>query len=278
MVVGNIQIVFSCCFLALFERILQQLRSQRTIWIEDENDEVILFKRVKSREYFLDNISMIPDEKTYPAVDISSRKKVGILDENFVLSSGFEGEKFILRGRPWVIVKKEEDKLIVMQDFIEKKLRIWTVELLQKLRKALISKINTFASEIYRNIREEDDAVLRWNGDDYDIDIKTSNSSKSFYRLSGGERMAAALSVRLAILKAMTNVEFAFFDEPTTNLDPTTRNNLGKHIANLKGFKQLFVISHDDAFKRNSDYVINFTKDATETTKVEYLTKTTQKT
>jgi len=99
--------------LKLFESIIQQLRSQRTIWIEDENDEVYLFKRMKSREYFLDNISMIPDEKTYAAVDITTRKKVGILDESFVLSSGFEGEKFILRGRPWVIVKREEDKLLI---------------------------------------------------------------------------------------------------------------------------------------------------------------------
>ena len=60
---------------------------------------------------------MIPDEKTYAAVDISSRKKVGRLDESFVLNSGFEGEKFILRGRPWVIVKKEYLKTLNRMSF-----------------------------------------------------------------------------------------------------------------------------------------------------------------
>ncbi len=97
----------------LFEKLLQQLRNQRTIWIEEEDNEKYLIKRMKSRQYFLDNISMIPDEKSYAAVDISTRKKVGRLDESFVLSSGFEGEKFILRGRPWIIVKREEDKLLI---------------------------------------------------------------------------------------------------------------------------------------------------------------------
>lgn len=97
----------------IFEGILQQLKDQRTVWFEEENEDLYLVKRMNSRHYFLENISMIPDEKTYAAVDISTRKAIGTLDESFVLSSGFEGEKFILRGRPWVIVKREEDELLI---------------------------------------------------------------------------------------------------------------------------------------------------------------------
>ena len=86
--------------------------------------------------------------------------------------------------------------------------------------------------------------------------------------------MAAALSIRLVILKTLTNAEFAFFNEPTSNLDPTACVNLGKYINNIKGFNQLFIISHNDSFKRHSDYVIKFSKDKTETTSIDYLTKT----
>ena len=168
--------------------------------------------------------------------------------------------------------KKKEDKYEVLMDFIERKLRLWIKEFIPKIRKAVIGKINTIASEIYRSIREEEDAVLKWKGDDYDIEITTSQSRKNFFRLSGGEKMAAALAVRLAILKVLTNAEFAFFDEPTTNLDPSARNNLSKYIYNIKGFQQLFVISHDDAFKRQSEYVVKFSKNKTETTQVSYLT------
>lgn len=96
----------------LFEMIIEQLRSQRSIWIDEEN---YIVKRTNSRNYFLDNISMIPDEKTYMVVDISTRKKIGKLDENFILNIGFEGAKFILKGIPWTIVKIEDDEILVSQ-------------------------------------------------------------------------------------------------------------------------------------------------------------------
>jgi len=94
-----------------FFKILDQLKNQRSVWIDDN----FIIKRTSSRNYFLDNISMIPDEKTYIVVDISSRRRIGKLDESFVLNYGFEDSKFILRGRPWVIVKTEEEKILVSQ-------------------------------------------------------------------------------------------------------------------------------------------------------------------
>jgi len=96
----------------IFNKILEQLRNQRSIWISEDN---YIAKRTSSRHYFLDNISMIPDEKTYMAVDISSRKRIGKLDESFVLNYGFEGAKFILSGRPWTIVKREDEEILVSQ-------------------------------------------------------------------------------------------------------------------------------------------------------------------
>jgi ATP-dependent Lhr-like helicase len=95
----------------IFFNILDQLKSQRSIWIDDK----YIIKRASSRNYFLDNISMIPDEKIFNVVEISSRIRIGKLDESFVLNYGFEESKFILRGRPWTIVKTEEDKILVSQ-------------------------------------------------------------------------------------------------------------------------------------------------------------------
>ncbi|MCK5344014.1 MAG: DEAD/DEAH box helicase, partial [Candidatus Heimdallarchaeota archaeon] len=99
----------------LYTKILTQIRNQRSVWFEEENSTLYLIKRRQSRTYFLDNISMIPDEKTYTVTDISTRKKIGKLDESFILNYGFEGAKFILRGRPWVIVKRDEKGLLVSQ-------------------------------------------------------------------------------------------------------------------------------------------------------------------
>ncbi len=93
----------------LFNEVLDLLVEQRSIWREDN----FIGKRRRSRTYFLDNISMIPDEKTFLAIDIGSRKKIGKLDESFVLNYGFEGTRFILKGRPWVIVRREEEEILV---------------------------------------------------------------------------------------------------------------------------------------------------------------------
>ncbi len=95
----------------MFTKILEQLKNQRSIWIDEE----YIIKRTNSRNYFLENISMIPDEKSYFVVDISTRRIIGKLDESFVLNYGFEDAKFILRGRPWNVVKIEEDEILVSQ-------------------------------------------------------------------------------------------------------------------------------------------------------------------
>jgi len=103
---------FNSLKLDLFNSVVQQLKSQRSIWFDDEG---FVIKKMNSRNYFLDNISMIPDEKTYMVTDISTRKKIGKLDESFIINYGFEGAKFILRGRPWLIVKRDEKGLLVSQ-------------------------------------------------------------------------------------------------------------------------------------------------------------------
>ncbi|MGV9171074.1 MAG: AAA family ATPase [Promethearchaeia archaeon] len=181
------------------------------------------------------------------------------------------------------LLKKLDEKEKELEDLRERKLRLnaektfirkirtWLREFKPKMRKDLIGKVNREASQIYRNIRGDQNTALYWN-EDYEIKIRKAKNEKGFIRLSGGEKMAAALSVRLAILKTLTSAKFAIFDEPTTNLDPDARNNLSKYINNIKGFNQLFVISHDNAFNRHSEYVIKLTKDDNEQTHIHYLT------
>lgn len=165
-------------------------------------------------------------------------------------------------------LKIQERKMVLISELIDK-MRIWIHEFIPKLRKVLILKINRISSEIYRDIRDEENAELKLT-EDYDIIVANSSSSRSFFQLSGGEKMSAALSVRLALLKILSTVEFAFFDEPTPNLDDDSCVNLSKYINTIKGFKQLFVISHDDTFKRQSEYVIKFSKDDKEMTIIDY--------
>ena len=72
--------------------------------------------------------------------------------------------------------------------------------------------------------------------------------------------MSAALSVRLALLREISDIDFAFFDEPTVNLDAQRRESLAMQIMNVKGFSQLFVISHDDSFEQGTNNAVRIVK------------------
>lgn len=122
-----------------------------------------------------------------------------------------------------------------------------------------IGEISSEANNIYCEIMGNHSASLRWTND-YDIEIGSGGEISSFRQLSGGERMSAALSVRLALLKNISNCDFVFLDEPTQNMDEIRRENLSEQITRIKGFKQVFVISHDDTFNEKYAHVVKVQK------------------
>ena len=91
------------------DNVLEQLKSIKLIF-EDESG----FRRSrKGMQYFYDNISMIPDERTYLIRDISTRGIIGTLDESFVASFAEPYAMFIAKGRTWRIIEMREDELLV---------------------------------------------------------------------------------------------------------------------------------------------------------------------
>jgi ATP-dependent Lhr-like helicase len=78
---------------------------------------VYIDKNVKRKrrafKYYFENLSVIPDQKSYRVIDTASNSVVGTLDEEFVASSGDIGSTFIVRGRPWKILSVERDKVYV---------------------------------------------------------------------------------------------------------------------------------------------------------------------
>lgn len=129
-----------------------------------------------------------------------------------------------------------------------------------KVTKALVEVISLQAARLYADIMDDNMARLQWT-EDYEILLTTGGRERTFQQLSGGEQMASALAVRLALLREVSDIDVAFFDEPTANLDDQRRDNLAEQILNVKGFSQLFVISHDDTFERNTDHVVRLVKE-----------------
>jgi DNA repair protein SbcC/Rad50 len=118
-----------------------------------------------------------------------------------------------------------------------------------------VQTISREADRLFRELMNRPNVTLEWSRD-YEILIQEGAHNRRFINLSGGEQMCAALAVRLALLRVLADIDIAFFDEPTTNMDRPRRESLAEAIANIKTFRQLFVISHDDTFEKVTENII----------------------
>ncbi len=90
-----------------FEEVLFFAKENKKIWYDG-------FEFGKSRGgnmYFYDNISMIPDEKSYRVVSTDG-KFIGLVDERFV-STLNPGESFVMGGKTWRVINIYGEKVIV---------------------------------------------------------------------------------------------------------------------------------------------------------------------
>jgi len=125
-----------------------------------------------------------------------------------------------------------------------------------QITRALIGQVGAYAAQWFSELTGDFTRRLKWD-QEYAITLEENGRELDFKSLSGGEQMAAALSVRLALLRELGRIDLAFFDEPTAHLDIDRREALAKQIMQVKGFRQIFVISHDDTFENQTDNVIH---------------------
>jgi exonuclease SbcC len=167
------------------------------------------------------------------------------------------------------IQKRVEERLLLKQR--KEKALQWTKMIRKVLNDAGEPIADVFrrfiskeANRIHREISNEN-VELRW-GEGYELlladRVQGRERERVFKQLSGGEQMTAALAVRLALLRYLSDTKLGFFDEPTANLDVQRRQSLSQAIQNgTEGFDQLFVISHDDAFEAMTENTIYLSKD-----------------
>ncbi|MCW3999935.1 MAG: DEAD/DEAH box helicase [Candidatus Bathyarchaeota archaeon] len=76
-------------------------------------DEATLTKTRKTRPYYYENLSMIPDERRYPVINVISDRKIGSLGDEFMALHARVGLSFIMRGKVWRIVQIEDEAGVV---------------------------------------------------------------------------------------------------------------------------------------------------------------------
>ncbi|MEM4675379.1 MAG: SbcC/MukB-like Walker B domain-containing protein, partial [Nitrososphaerota archaeon] len=104
--------------------------------------------------------------------------------------------------------------------------------------------------------------------DDYEITVIGPSGSQSVDAVSGGERVALAIALRMAIAKVIAEgkVSTMIMDEPTVFLDEERRRELIEILK--KAFKeeakiipQLIIVSHDRELEDAADVVYMVTKE-----------------
>ncbi len=181
----------------------------------------------------------------------NSERRIGELEEKLEKLS--ELRKELDSGRK---EKLELDKTLETTQFIRDTLK----EAAPLVARNYVYHISAEANNLFREIFGNAEQTLRWC-EDYGIVLEEGGHERTFQSLSGGEQMAAALAVRLALLKQLSDIRIAFFDEPTTNMDAERRENLAMQIGQITHFDQLFVISHDDTFEGYLDHEMRIEKE-----------------
>jgi ATP-dependent Lhr-like helicase len=90
---------------AELEKVVEFMRKMGHLRRDDET----LYRTSRTRMYYYENLSMIPDERRYQVVDLTNQQSVGILGEEFMLTMAHVGLNFIVKGRVWQMKQITDD-------------------------------------------------------------------------------------------------------------------------------------------------------------------------
>jgi len=88
-----------------FDKVVEFMRKMGYL----KRSEQEIFRTSRTRLYYYENLSMIPDERRYQVIDLTNQQSVGILGEEFMLEKAHVGLNFIVKGRVWQMKQITDD-------------------------------------------------------------------------------------------------------------------------------------------------------------------------
>jgi ATP-dependent Lhr-like helicase len=92
------------------DTLLQFMEGRRILKVEGSQ----VSRSSRTRVFYYERLSTIPDIRQVNAVDITTRTSIGVLDEDYVSANVEAGSVFVIRGRPWTVVSVDENTGEVM--------------------------------------------------------------------------------------------------------------------------------------------------------------------
>ena len=147
-------------------------------------------------------------------------------------------------------LEKIRSKVFNRDGIVSSSLRTWALNLISIKSSDYINTFNVGISKISLIEKPREIKVLCY-GKRGEIDIIS---------LSGGEKVAVSLALRMGIayLMGSSKIDFIVLDEPTSNLDEERRRSFVKIISDVfsKGIgplSQIIIITHDEEIFENSE-------------------------
>ena len=136
------------------------------------------------------------------------------------------------------------------KDGIQTDLRNQSRPLIQKYTREFFEKFNFNYSDLILD-------------DEYNISIYGPEGEANIEMVSGGEKIAIALALRLGITQAMSkgNIETILLDEPTIHLDSFRRQELISVLRSMSVIPQMLIVTHDSELENAADTLIRVTKE-----------------
>ena len=133
---------------------------------------------------------------------------------------------------------------------IQKDLRNISRPLIQKYTKEFFNEFNFNYSDLTLD-------------DEYDVTVYGPEGESSMSMVSGGEKIAIALALRLGITQAMANGELdtILLDEPTIHLDASRRHELINLLKDMTLLPQMIIVTHEAQLENAADNLIKVEKE-----------------
>lgn len=162
-----------------------------------------------------------------------------------------DSEAHAIKGK-----KKEHDSLVGLIKVLGEIRSVFDKSGLQlELRKRAVPVIENHIREFFREFNfEYSDISLDEN---YDITLYGPGGESTTGMISGGEKIAAALALRLGIARSImgANAETVILDEPTVFLDEQRRQDLIEVLKKMTVIPQMIVVTHDPAMEDAADHI-----------------------
>ena len=133
---------------------------------------------------------------------------------------------------------------------IQKDLRNISRPLIQKHTKEFFNEFNFNYSDLTLD-------------DDYNVTVYGPEGESSINMVSGGEKIAIALALRLGITQAISKGELdtILLDEPTIHLDSSRRHELINLLKDMSVLPQMIIVTHEAQLENAADNLIKVEKE-----------------